>query len=304
MGSFVLDTSSLRGVSKATLERAAEKKLDVCVSPISLWELLCHLDEGTPEDFERPKGRMLRAWRLRVLDDPFAAHALAVGAAGAANPTRFEDRVVLGKVLDLLATAPTLEAFYTCVVNYPGGEVGEVRDCAERARQTLKVSEERHVDQIKKVCGLLEREVGRPQLMAPTREFVQAVVAGAKHLAAHYEQSGISSDGLVERIFSSTYPHLGYLFERARTYIVATAVGDSPQIDGNDMEDAAILLHLDLSEPRALVTDDGGTRKALGTALSRLETMLSTTGETAVIRSRVLTSSEFSKEVDAAPVGS
>jgi predicted nucleic acid-binding protein len=41
---YILDTSAVRGFSKADLEAAAER-WRLSISPLSIYEILCHLDE-------------------------------------------------------------------------------------------------------------------------------------------------------------------------------------------------------------------------------------------------------------------
>lgn len=320
MPSYVLDTSALRGAPRKALEMAAEKKLDVSVTPMSIWELLCHLEEDAKKEggFDRAKGPLLRALKFRMLDDPFAAHAVAVGAASTTNPTRFEDRVVTGKVLDLLATAPTLETFYSETVALPTGERGEVRNCSARAATVLAQHEAQHVKRTQKMCKKLLKKRSRKQILAPTAlDFVHRTMDEADALIQSYQAAGIASEGLAERVFSCTYPHVGYLSERVRRYAIQVPVADVAKltgndeqdaaivlpivIDGNDMEDAAILLHLDLTADRALVTNDKGTLEALQVSLDRLHEVAKLQKMDLVALSRAITPAQFASEVEQAP---
>jgi len=78
---YVFDTSSLISTGRKYLEVASDKA-DLCISTISIYELLCHIDEDeSGEDtFSRRKGNLLKCQIPRILNDPFADHTILVGA--------------------------------------------------------------------------------------------------------------------------------------------------------------------------------------------------------------------------------
>ena len=75
----ILDTSFIRGTKKNDILEIAKRR-PLAVSPFTLWEILCHLDEvkegETPEaGFLRRKGHVEILQHVTILDDPFAQHA-------------------------------------------------------------------------------------------------------------------------------------------------------------------------------------------------------------------------------------
>lgn len=78
----ILDTSVIRGMGKIGILAAAAKRR-VVVSPFTVWEILCHLDdvkvgETVQQAFKRRKGHIAILQKLEILHDPFAQHAAAV----------------------------------------------------------------------------------------------------------------------------------------------------------------------------------------------------------------------------------
>lgn len=53
---YLFDTSAARSVGRARLEAARIKGIELLLSPITFWELTCHLGD---EPFGRPRGNVL-----------------------------------------------------------------------------------------------------------------------------------------------------------------------------------------------------------------------------------------------------
>jgi hypothetical protein len=140
-----LDTSVIRSVSTANLRRASEVA-DLYVSPITVYELLCHVDEvaNGGSDFELFRRTLLKCRLATVLPDPYAAHATAIGAERLAAQ-RFGEEQLCAALLNELSLASSLEEFYSRHVTYPTGENAALRDCAARVRATLADEERRYV---------------------------------------------------------------------------------------------------------------------------------------------------------------
>ena len=72
---YILDTSAIRALSREKLQALA-KLQSVGVSPVTFYELMCHLDEtDEKKDFGRQRGQVLKCGLVPMLPDPFAYHA-------------------------------------------------------------------------------------------------------------------------------------------------------------------------------------------------------------------------------------
>lgn len=86
----ILDTSVIRGMRKRDI-LALRQDRRIAISPFTLWEILCHLDEvSTGEDaataFGRRRGHVAVLHELECLHDPFADHAEAIGGGALGEP--------------------------------------------------------------------------------------------------------------------------------------------------------------------------------------------------------------------------
>lgn len=295
---YLLDTQALRSLPFATIRRAVARGMRLSVSPISLWELLTHLDKTDEKSgFDLRKGWLLKARGLRILDDPFAAHAVRVAAPTVAHESRFDDAPILNAVLEALDASPTLADFYARTVVYRG-ETRAIKESAARARKALDDAERDYVAHVQRMITLMDEQIGRSALRTVDDDrYVVVASAGTLKLAEFYKSFGYDSPDLVARIFESVYPHMGYVFERARQYALNNASGAAIKIDPNDTEDGMLCLHLGLGDDRVLVTDDKGTRRALGEAGARVERQLAAHGRPHIAR-LVMTCEEFTGLVD------
>lgn len=308
---YILDTSSIRSIRFADLQASA-LSTHLAVSPISVFELLCHLDE----QYRKEGGAESSGWTslhkvnlakcslLSLLDDPYAEQADAVGARGLVHPTRFEDRLVLRQLLTALESSNTLDDFYSCKVKYPTGETGLVCDAPVRARALLDEEEARYKAHMNRWCKLMIEEFGyeRTQHFTPV-EFVRVAVHAASGLAKYYEDglraaaSGAELD-LRGSVFSAIYVHVGYEIARAVEYLRrADGNIESLNIDPNDMEDSAICLHMNLIEQRVLVTGDRGTYEAVDQALRNLRAAGEVLHQPVVAHTRVISTDEFKRRL-------
>ncbi len=76
-------------------------------------------------------------------------------------------------------------------------------------------------------------------------------------------------------------------------YIRRTQGKSEPVFDVNDMEDGYICLHLNLIEPRILVTGDKGTREAVNHAMAQLTTASATLGAPVIAHTRAISIPDF-----------
>jgi len=291
--------------------RIAESKARIAVSPISVYELLCHLDEkdkrakaeSTNTISELFKANLLKCKNLILLDDPFAEQAEAVGAGELVNPTRFEDKIVLPQLFPKLEESLTLEDFYSSTVQFPNGDIGRVRDAAARARFVLDEQEAQYKAHVTEWCKQILEEFGyeQSQQFEPIA-FVRFATHSAAGLAEYYEDGLRTNEANVldlhAPVFSKIYANIGYGIARAIEYLRrANGCMGQLHIDPNDLEDSAICLHLSLIEHRVLVTGDKGTLDALGAALDNLRLMSETTRDPLLPFTEVISTEEFKNRV-------
>ena len=75
---YLLDTTCIRQMKDADTEAAKARNLRVVVSPMSVWELLSHFEDGK-NDFERYRAWLRKARHCDVLDHPVAEQLAATG---------------------------------------------------------------------------------------------------------------------------------------------------------------------------------------------------------------------------------
>jgi hypothetical protein len=262
----ILDTSAIRSISKDKIKALASVR-PLAVSPISVWELLCHLDETVENEdanktYRRRQGQLAKIAGLRVLDDPFAQHAITVGAQAVTNPTRFEDAEGAAKLVKMAVSAPTLEAFYAQTCRFREGKQGSLRGLAANARRVLAEEEKKFSDQLRKMWQRVDqRSCATRAEKLSDEEFWKWMQVMLTDLHNSYQQDGISEAQLMEKVVRSKYLYYGYVFARMCKYVSDQGSDFSPAL--NDAEDGFICMHLDLLGDDILVTGDSGTIGAL-----------------------------------------
>jgi hypothetical protein len=139
---ILLDTSALRAISAEKLI-SIKNKASLYISPITFYELLCHIDEG--ENYNRQKGNVVKCKIINILHDPFAAHAMSVGADKIVNPTRFEDPYIIKQLIDYLETSDSLQNFYSKSITFPDGTISICLDIAKNIRKILEKEEQKYL---------------------------------------------------------------------------------------------------------------------------------------------------------------
>jgi hypothetical protein len=290
MTEYLLDTSALRGLPGAKLQELA-KRLPLLVSPTSVMELFCHLDEPStrhpsPDDaFRFRKANVLKCQHARMLGDAFAERAEAVGAMPV-NPTEFV-LVVFPQLLELLRASTSLSDLYRQTVRDPSGHQRRCADIAANTRRVLDFQEE----QWRNFVGRVRDEVLQkypPGSLSPSdsRAFANCVVRYASGLAEGMAQRGYPGAGgktTPESEFGSAALWIGYILSRIRMYETKRGPTGTLVVDTNDFEDATILRHLDLDGRRVLVTEDNGTLTAVRETVAALD-LLSKETETVLTR--------------------
>ena len=256
----LLDTSAFYRLSVAELEAIAARAA-VLVSPISLAEILSHLDE--------PKRR----------DE-------ACGRAGSRR-----DRLckcdVLQTLSDPLADQPPFAGLCSCLeepgrARAPGGG-------AERLRDALEDAWRGYVRRSLDFCESLVARLGVEQALSLSgREFVRIAAEGVQALAKQYqalEAEGLALDGV---LFSSLYPFAGFRLARAQDRLRRSRSRGEPVPSPGDMEDELLCRHLHLLESRALVTADPEAASALNRALAELAAASAEIGAEVVALTRAM----------------
>jgi hypothetical protein len=238
----VLDTSAFYRLSFEELEGVAERAA-VLVSPISLCDILSHLDDprhrneaGEPGEVRR--SRLCKCDLLQALCNPLVECFPFTG---------------LSESLDTLCGGAGWAA------------------AAERARSALDEARQVHARQVLDFCQDLVAQLGVERALSLSGpDFVRFALASAKELAGPCRELGTEAPALEGAVLSSIYPFAGYRLARAQDRLRRTRGERGPTPDPDDMEDAHLCMHLDLLEPRALVTADAGALSALGRALGEL----------------------------------
>jgi len=263
---YILDTSAVRGISRVKLE-AAKKSLDPAISPLTFYELLCHLDEvDGDKTFARQKGHVMKCQIPRILHDPFAYHVITVGAVHVANPSRFEDPGIITQLMEKLGEAKSLDEFYSATVSYSDGTNAKCRDVVARVRKVLDAEEKKYIKHLGAIRSeLLAIYSNCASTGITPQELGEYLAASLKTMIAGYrDKDGISDDCLEIKVVSSMYMHLGYDAVRTAKYLqVAHTQGCTFKPDPNDCEDSYIAIYLELFNRDVLVTEDLGSRNAL-----------------------------------------
>jgi hypothetical protein len=290
---ILLDTSALRAISYERLITIA-KKAKVSISPITFYELLCHLDESA--DYNRQKGNIVKCRVANILHDPFAAHAMSVGAGKLVNPTRFEDPHMINQLIDKLMSTDSLQRFYGESVTFPDGQRATCLDVAKNIRKILKDEEQKYLQNLDAIRSEITKKVPESKNMNILPEEMSNIIkSGIKHLEKSYADKGIKDFDLLYNIACSLYIFLGYKIARVIRYIelgIASGGGFNP--DKNDCEDAYIAIHLNLFRNDIFVTNDKDTIEAINHTVNSFIEMTKNRVEIGI---RVLDVDHFFKEI-------
>ena len=256
----LVDASAFYRLSLAELE-AIGASAALLVSPISLCEILSHLDEPGRGDEGAGSAEAVRGDRLRKCDaieplaDPLAERTLLAGLAGSLDELR-DGRA-------------------------PPGAADSVRRALDEWRRAQARSS-------LGFCRSLVAQLGVEHALSLSgSEFVRQAAAGVQALAKGYRELGLEEPALQGAVFSSLYPFGGYRLARAQDRLRRTREPwDRP--DPGDMEHEHLCRHLHLVEARALVTADPEARSALDRALAALAAASAEVGAEVVALTRAM----------------
>ncbi len=292
MTAYLLDTNALCSLGDATLEAARGAGHELLVSPVSLWELISHLED---EPFALPSANARRAGLCQILDDPLAEIMADLGCGAAANPTRFRDRNAVLALLRELETATSYSALCGRAIIVDE----EVRSLAGVASNAVSVFEEeqgRYVEAMREQCtAYVDRYGRRGTINLGSEQFCQESLQLARGLREDAQAAGCSLT--FTRIADRTALGFGYFVARACAYVGNVGDGQPLVIDPNDLEDYFVCLHLGISSGRVFVTDDRGTRRAVDRTLEAFRSCASEMRRPFLTEARVITTAEFRAEV-------
>ncbi|HEU4382105.1 MAG TPA: hypothetical protein VFR85_01280 [Anaeromyxobacteraceae bacterium] len=240
---LLVDSSAFYRLSLAELEAIAARAA-VLVSPVSLAEILSHLDEPRRRDE-------------------------TCGGAGAVRRDCLCKCDLLRTVWEPLADRPPFAGLCRCLDEPDeGGMPGKV---AERLRDALEDAWRSHARRSLDFRESLVARLGLGHALSLSgREFVRLAAEGVQALAKEYAELGVEVLALEGVLFSSLYPLAGFRLARAQDDLRRSRSGAGPDLAPGAMEDELLCRHLHLLEPRALVTADPQVRSALNRALAEL----------------------------------
>lgn len=175
---YIFDTSALKSAKSVKIEQISKRER-IVLSPISIYELVCHLDEtkNGEDSFARQKGCLRKCKLFEIIHEPFANCATTIGISGAVNPTRFEEPHVLAQLIEQLEESKTLEDFYSKEVAFPNEDIGQIRDVAANARKTFGEENNRYLKHMNTLHQIIEKIGGYGNIDA--KAFVKICGSGA-----------------------------------------------------------------------------------------------------------------------------
>jgi hypothetical protein len=291
---YIFDTSALRSAKGEDLKTASDK-MKIALSPITTYELLCHLDD-TKKNGEAAysviKGNLMKCTLFEILHDPFAAFRASIGINNNINQTRFEEPHVLTQALKCLEESSNLEEFYNKQIVFPNGDIGLILGIAERSRKVFDEENSRYMAHVSLLYKNIN-DAGLNYSNMKAQKFIEICTNGVKSLAKSYT---VNYELFEAKIFAASYPYVAYKLARLLEYQrKAIESKTSFCIDKNDTEDSIICLHLNLADPIALVTNDHGTSNALDLSFGYLDEVLRSRGEKFNFAVKVLDYETFQK---------
>ena len=195
---ILLDTSALRAISSERLI-AMKEKVMLSISPITFYELLCHLDEGV--NYDRQKGNIVKCRFANILHDPFAAHAISVGVDKLVNPTRFEDPYMIKQLIDIMMSTGSLQEFYGGLVTFPDGTKSACSDVAENIRKRLEEEEQKYLLNLDVIRSEITKQFpGSKNMNLSPEEMSNMIKSGINHLEKSYTDKGIKDSDLLYNV--------------------------------------------------------------------------------------------------------
>ncbi|EKS9883923.1 hypothetical protein BTK96_000827 [Burkholderia pyrrocinia] len=265
---YILDTSAIRGISRATLKKAAEKTT-VAISTLSVLELASHLNDSNDDTkYSRARGNFLKCQECEILDDPF--WLFSQHSQLPANITRKEDRPILTQLIAKVEQSQTLNELAQQTLVYPDGATASCEEVGKRIAKILHEEEKEFISNIQNFYSAAKLDPSLNGKHSLTSDALfETLLSSAKALSAG-DNSNLRSKTLL-----ATAPYIGYILHRLYLYANRLQPGEFMlNVDRNDCEDAYISLSLNLNSNDTLVTNDTGTLDALNGTIALLSEKL------------------------------
>ncbi len=268
---LILDTSALRALSGDKL-KALTKRHRVGISPITFYELMCHLDDTNNDTtFDRQRGQVIKCALVEMLPDPYAYHAHSDKAIfRTMNPSRFEEMRLVPQMIELLKSSATLAEFYGKTLKFEDGAVGPLRAAAEKIRAELDADEKEYVNHVSKLRDIIAETHSHSQINSLGSAELHSIISSALNASVNIEEQDGNklNDTLRTVLICGLYAHFGYKVWRTVVAMRKELQGGQFSADPNDLEDGYIALYLRLFEDDVLVTEDKGTIIAFNETLA------------------------------------
>ena len=257
---YLIDTSSVFSLSRDRLTKAAQNA-QLCISPITFYELFRHLDEEGENGFRRARGNITKCSML-VLNDPVAEMYDRLGSRNKVCASRFEDARTIPLLLTELRNSGALRDFYSGSIVMGPSDERQINGTCQRLRERLRSEENDYVRLVGTLATrVLERSLrGRVQDVSPPA-FVELALNAEPKLRNDFPSVNN------QRLADAIYPFYGYALARTIMHGPSQQWIANPQVDRNDMRDSWICMHLNLQSHRVLITGDNGMRTAMEAAL-------------------------------------
>lgn len=297
MVEYLLDTSIVRAVPTALLKRARAHGLRLLLSPISVWEMLAHFEDGkTP--FERCRAWMRQARCCEVIDHPDAEIREAIGVASYIPPEAriaWQERTGACAIIEIFSDAISADDVHGRLKSFPGN-ADRTASCGDVVRQALERLKKQHAGIVLPVLEAFKaefRRLGRDprdEHALSDREFFDHVNREVLRIAATADTPTILK--AEARIFEYAFARIGHGLETALRLLRAGG-----QLDLNDYGDALICNHIDLAGERILVTGDTRVHDALSRAEARLRCYVKERGVKTRVSTLVMDRSGFEARI-------
>ncbi|HEX4420152.1 MAG TPA: hypothetical protein VH165_19690 [Kofleriaceae bacterium] len=292
MVEYLLDTSVVRALSVTLLKQARDNGLRLILSPISVWEMLAHFEDGKTR-FELCKAWMRQADCCEIIEHPDAEIRDAIGVTSYIPPDAriaWQERVVVHTIIDIFSRATSAEEVHGQLKRFPGRADGA--SCGDVVRQALERMKNQYAGIVLPVFDAFKaefRRLGRDphdERALSDREFFDHVEREAKRIAGTADTPTIPR--VEERIFDYAFARIGHGLETTLRLLRTGA-----RLDLNDCGDALICNHIDLAGERILVTADTKTHNALSRAEVRFRRYVKEHGKKTRVSEFVMDRSGF-----------
>jgi hypothetical protein len=246
----VFDTSSIKAISSSALAGLAAAGYHLWASPFAVWETLSHLDE--PGRFELSRANLLKLRHFDLFDDAVRTVEASLGTL--TLPAFHPDPVVLRALLQRLEESFSVAGVYADLLVMDDGTHRFVHDCAARARHVLVEEENKFRALLHQVGEHVRTTYDRRPNSLRRIEMVVSLVQGGVLRADAAGRKKVT----IEEAVDLTFLFWGYVTEQAIRYR-----GRLADIPANDFEDSQLLLHLPLSRPAIVVTEDRRQRETV-----------------------------------------